>query len=248
MVRFVRVLLVVGSLNAPFIGCSLASDKVTANQKLTTKQLATELRLTPVDEAEKDPSFLAFRQMLLEVVDRMDFEAILHLLDPKIQNRFGGTDGIEEFVEIWNPKHPNSQLWKELGTILRLGGSFSNFGDDSMFCAPYVFSTWDRIEKQIPNHNDPQPLFAAVIRETVEVKEAPNQNSKTTKILSYDIVKIEPQQPSTPEPDLGFLKIATLDGQVGYVPSKTVRGPYDYRACFEKKAGTWRMTALIAGD
>ena len=45
-----------------------------------------------------------------------------------------------------------------------------------------------------------------------------------------------------------WYKIETLGGKKGFVSAEFVRSPIDYRACFEKKNGKWKMTAFVAGD
>jgi hypothetical protein len=39
-----------------------------------------------------------------------------------------------------------------------------------------------------------------------------------------------------------------LDGKTGYVTSRLVRSPIDYRAMFNKIGGRWQMTFFAAGD
>ena len=42
--------------------------------------------------------------------------------------------------------------------------------------------------------------------------------------------------------------VALRDGRRGYVHSRYVRSPIDYRAYFRKKDGRWWMVMLLAGD
>ena len=45
-----------------------------------------------------------------------------------------------------------------------------------------------------------------------------------------------------------WLKVETLGGKKGFVNAKFVRSPIDYRAIFEKKSRSWKMTAFVSGD
>src|SRR5262249_1038792 len=91
-------------------------------------------KLYPVDEGPKDPSFQAFRDNLIDAAKNRDMKFVLSILDPNIQNSFGGDGGVEEFKEKWKPGNPEGELWDVLLKILSMGGSLSENG----FCAPYV--------------------------------------------------------------------------------------------------------------
>src|SRR5688572_13796382 len=95
--------------------------------------------LRPVDEAAKDPDFLAFRTRLIDIVARRDTASLLALVHPDIRASFGSHSGIASFVELWKLDKPGSELWKELGAVLKLGGSFDG---PTSFTAPYTFSRW----------------------------------------------------------------------------------------------------------
>ena len=192
-------------------------------------------RLEPLDEASKDPSFVKFRQELLEAVERRDARYVLGILDPTIHNSFGGDGGIEEFKTRWKPERSDSKLWDELRKVLTHGGAF----EDGMFWAPYVFT------------NFPEDLdafeYGAVLEEKVILRSKPQASAPPVATLSYHIVKIDYEGSGDLENPTWY-KVATTDGQEGYVPASSVTSPVDYRAGFEKQGGTWRMVAFIAGD
>ncbi len=48
--------------------------------------------------------------------------------------------------------------------------------------------------------------------------------------------------------DVKYVVGILLGGKKGYVSVKFVRSPIDYRACFEKKNGKWKMNTFVAGD
>lgn len=198
-------------------------------------------KLYPVDEAPKDPSFHAFRKKLMKAVKNRDTTFILSILDENIINSFGGNDGIEGFKEQWKPDSPDSTLWETLYTVLSMGGSFAVFENQKTFCAPYVFSTWDRVG------NFDAFEYYAVTGKNVKLRKEPGITSHVLLLLSYDIVK-QTNDKSAKKDGHTWLQVETLSGKKGYVSDKFVRSPIDYRACFKKVKNNWRMTNFVAGD
>lgn len=96
-------------------------------------------QLKPVDEGPRRRDFLQFREALQRTVVGRDVKALLQVLHPEIKNSFGGGDGIEGFKERWELETPNTRVWRELGSVLALGGTFE---EQDTFVAPYVTSRW----------------------------------------------------------------------------------------------------------
>jgi hypothetical protein len=192
-------------------------------------------KLYPVDEGPKDPSFQAFRVKLIEAAKNRDAKFVLSILDQKITNSFAGDGGVKEFREMWEPGNPNSELWGVLVKILSMGGSFSK----NEFCAPYVFSKFPEL--------DPFE-HSAIIGEQVRVREQPDLTSLVIASLSHDIVTItDPFEPIKKD-GRSWIAIKLSNGKTGFVSEQFIRSPIDYRACFTKKNGKWRMITLVAGD
>jgi|SRR5262245_22979857 len=192
-------------------------------------------KLYPVDEGPKDPSFQEFRGKLIEAAKNRDAKFVLSILDPKILNSFGGDGGVKEFREQWKPDRPDSDLWDVLVKILSMGGSFGK----NEFCAPYVFSKFPEL--------DPFE-HSAIIGEQVRVREQPDLTSPVIASLSYDIVAItEPFEPIKKDGH-SWIAIKLSNGKSGFVSEQFIRSPIDYRACFTKKNGKWRLKTLVAGD
>jgi hypothetical protein len=193
-------------------------------------------KLYPVDEGTKDPTFQEFRGKLIEAAKNRDAKFVLSILDPNIQNGFDGVGGVKEFKEKWKPDNPDSELWGVLIEILSMGGSFTK----NEFCAPYVYTKFP----------EPDPFeHSAIIGEQVRVREQPGLTSPIIASLSYDIVAIT-DPPTTPIKMDGhsWIGIKLSNGKTGFVSEQFIRSPIDYRACFTKKNGKWRMNALVAGD
>ena len=201
-------------------------------------------RLFPVDEAKKDASFYAFRERLLRAVRGRDERFILSILDPNIELSFGGHRGIKDFKEMWLTKNSREDLWAELNAVLSLGGAFVTSGGGKRFCAPYTFTNF-------PDDVDAFE-YAAIIGNNVRVRARPSLSAPIISTLSYDIVRADfyydPNDPREEKDTPGWVKITTPGGKQGYVAAKFIRNAVDYRACFRKVKGSWRMTAFIGGD
>jgi hypothetical protein len=195
--------------------------------------------LSPIDEASKDPSFVEFRRALLEAVDRRDIAHVVGVLDPAIKNSFGGDGGIDEFKQTWKPESPGSELWKELGFVLRHGGAFQ----DGNFVAPYFFSSFPDLH-DLPGYDEDSFRYGAVIQEKVVLRTKPAESAPGVALLSFHVVK-QLDDDSVPS---GWMKAATTDGTEGYIQTAMWRNVVDYRAAFTKASGMWRMNMLLAGD
>ena len=206
---------------------------------LTLPATAKAHKLYPVDEGSKDPSFKAFRNQLIEAVKERNTRFLLRVLHPKIRLSFGGDAGAKDFVKLWKPDSKDSELWNELSTILSLGGTFSTSEGKRTFWAPYTFSTF-------PDDLDAFE-YAPITAENVRVRSQPKTTARIVTFLSYDIVKATFPNESNQE-DPGWVKVIVPDGRNGYVASRYVRSPIDYRLCFERVRGKWLITAFIAGD
>ena len=189
--------------------------------------------LAPVDEALSHPSFFSFRAQLQRAIAAHDTEALLAVVDPHIKNSFGGNDGIDEFKTMWELGTPGSRVWKELGAVLALGGTFA---DPDTFVAPYVFSRW-------PESFDAFEHVAA-IGSGIRVRAQPAADAETIGSVSFAILRLAPGAASGDESWTAVL----LDGRTGYIASRLVRSPVAFRAFFSDVSGQWRLVMFLAGD
>ncbi len=205
---------------------------------------AQERYVVPVDEGQQDKSFLAFRNSLISALKKKDKKHLESILDKNIQVSFGGDEGIEDFKRYWKLNESNSEIWDELLKVVTNGGKFVGEGGNKEFCAPYTFSSFpvdiDSFE------------YNVIFGNNVRLREKPDLKSKIKTQLSYNIVKIDwdksMREGKSDESRFIWYKIETLGGLKGFVSAEFVRSPIDYRACFTKKSGKWKMTAFIAGD
>ena len=203
-----------------------------------------ERYLRPLDEANIDPGFVAFRDKVIAAAERKDAKFIYSIVDPAILNGFGDRNGITWFKRDWKLERANSQFWAKFLAVVRNGGSFQGDGDKKrdMFVAPYVYANW------------PEDLdsfeYCAIFGSDVNLRKTPGTDGEVIGKLSHNLVKIEPETlPKSGRSEYpGWKNVRTLGGLEGFVKEEYVRSSVDYRADFEKKRGQWVMTFFLAGD
>jgi hypothetical protein len=190
-------------------------------------------RLEPVDQGPQKPDFMEFRTELRRAIGRRDVAGLLRAVHPNIKSSFGGDDGIDAFKQHWRLDRADSKLWRELGAVLALGGTFV---DPDQFAAPYVYSKW-------PETSDPFDNVA-LVGSNVRLRGASSASGRVLTTMSYAILRRkEPGSRSE-----AWTAIVLPDGRRGYVASHLVRSPIDYRAFFARSDGRWLMTLFVAGD
>ena len=192
--------------------------------------------LLPVDESASRPDFAAFRTRLMDAVARRDAAAILDIVHPDIKNGFGGNEGIEEFKEMWRLDQPDSEFWKEFGKVMTLGGVFEGA---EYFTAPYTFSRW-------PYGVDSFD-FVAVIGSNVRIRTMPMPDAPVLAQVSHLILELDPESLSKDWMTEEWTAVR-VDGQKGYIATRFIRSPVDYRARFQFIDGRWRLIFFLAGD
>jgi len=201
-------------------------------------------KLLPVDEAERDLSLLEFRTKMLQAIERKEPEVFVTMLDQKIWAS-RKKRGMKNFIEMWQPDSIDSELWSELGTVLRMGGSFVRSERGVRFCSPYVYTTF-------PDSLDPFG-HGAIIKERAVMKSDASSSSRTITSLSYDLVKVHDWRSKTDPMGERFgnwIKVSSLlSGNEGYVDKANVRSPTDYTACFlfTTKRG-WKLESFMNNE
>lgn len=201
--------------------------------------VAQPRRLLPVDEGRRDPSWVTFRARLERALKERDVPFVLGILDPEIRNSFGeDAGGVERFKTVWTlVRAPASPLWKALGDVLALGGTFR---PDGAFCAPYTFA-------RFPDDIDSSD-HAVIIRRDAPLYAGPSASARVLSRLFYDIVELDPSRDVIDARGERWARVTTPSGRRGYVRDADLRSPLDYRACFKRSADGWRMRSLAAGD
>lgn len=189
--------------------------------------------LMPVDDAAKNPDFLKFRNQLKTIIANKDAKALLAIVDKNIHMSYGDNNGIAEFKKEWKLDKPNSPLWKELNTVLSMGGQFDSQGE---FMAPYVFSAWPENADGFEN--------IAVVGKDVRIRSAPNLSAAVVAKSTYEILPVDAARNTLND----WAAVKLKNGKTGYIARQYARSPVDYRAFFSKKAGKWTLITFVAGD
>lgn len=205
-------------------------------------QIAIAEKLYPVDEAQKDPSFYAFRSRLIQAVDCHDVSYIISILSDDVRGSFGSGPGVEGFKIEWRLESPDTIFWETLKDVLTHGGAFQTFDGKDVFVAPYVSSSF-------PQDFDSYE-YAAIVGKNVKLRERPNLKSRVIKLLSYDIVKVTNWQAvkDKNENDYQWIAVELLSGEKGYVAEAYIGSPLGYRAWFKKISGRWLLIYFVSGD
>lgn len=202
---------------------------------------------TLTDGVKPGSSFGRFRSRLQQAVRSRDAKFIRAIADPNIHLSFGRSITLDR-LKI---DDPNSLFWNRLERIINTG------------CAAY---------EAPPGKSDSPPSFACphvfqaslgdpftdvyIVGTGVNARARPRADSPVIAVLSNEVVKSDPQGFSALS-EQQKLKVQTWDGwqpvivpngQRGYVSSRYAYVPAGYRALFENKGGSWKMTAFIAGD
>lgn len=192
--------------------------------------------LMPSDESPRDEALTAFLGGMRAAIARRDSAALLGMVDPHIKASFGGDAGIADFRRMWFGPDAHGDLWQELGGVLAHGGTFMN---DSTFIAPYIYSAW------------PDAFFAfdhvAVPAADIPLRAAPLQDAAVLATVSHAILALHPNQALANALD-GWTVVDRGADTPAFVETRFVRSPVGYRAFFQRRAGTWRMSLFLAGD
>ncbi len=211
---------------------------VAAALVLASPASAHDVPACVVDNAAKDPSFVAYRKQLLAAIAARDVKTVVAAADPKVQLSFGGDAGRQTLAK-WLSDSKGGKgpigvaFWDELAEVLSNGGLLD---EDQGYAAPSYYAV-----QPPPGLKDGFDMF--VTGSMVLVRKAPDGNADVLDRVSCDYVKSLTTEWNTP-----WLKIETRGGTVGYMSAKFLRHNYDYRAGFSKKSGKWLMTFFIAGD
>lgn len=204
------------------------------SETLPNSEVISGPQLHPVDEASQNESFKRFREELAVAIKNKDLDFLKQHLEKNIKYSFGADSGINGFLQAWNldkdPEH--SLFWVELEKVITLGGTFDS---RNAFVAPYVFS-------KFPESVDAF-THVAVIEKNVKLYSNPDIQSKVIGVVNYNIIQVNEFRQ-----DKSWQKVSVTKDVVGYVQTKYLRSPIDYRTYFENKGGSWQMVFFVAGD
>lgn len=214
---------------------------------LATAAVAQPIRLTPVDQARRDPSLVSFRADLMAAIADRDADRVSTMACDDIYLSHGSNGGTEEFraaltlsedtlAEEYRDQAPilREAYWTALETTLSQPGYFA---DTDQFWMPFHWQI------DLPDHLDPFSSYFVIARNLL-LRDAPTQEGSVIARLSHELVTI-------PEFDDGaqYQQVETWNGTRGYAHRDYLWSMVGYRASFIKEeTGDWRLCMFVAGD
>ena len=202
--------------------------------------MAQEHKLQPVDEGARDPSWVSFKNRLLNAAAKRDRKFVAGILHAQVRTGTSGGRGAAAFRKEWDLDSGESPLWQELPAALYLGAAWSKREKGpSELCSPYVAVKW------------PQDLDAyaggAIISRDVLVKAEASTESGTIATLTYDMVEVVDWEVADRAGSKQKWVRIKAGGREGYVPEEQIRSPIEHTACFVKTEGGWRLIGFGPG-
>lgn len=215
-----------------------AAGAIAIGLLMSDSAAARSLRLEPIDQADRDPEFAAWRAELLEAVRRRDVDYVVSMADPEIKLSFGGDYGRDSFRTMLagDDAGQGEPYWAELQVVIELGGVFM---EDGAFCTPYLSCV------DVPGCSECDPYDTVyVMGPEVLARAKPETTAPIVATLSWDVLSVDYDAKSP----AGWVPVKLEDQRTVYLPESEARMAIDYRARFEKTAEGWRMKVFIAGD
>lgn len=231
-----------------FLGSLIASTIVwvslTGQDRPAQDSPSPVVRVDPVDEAARSPSFVRFRQLFIAAVGAHDAAAVLAMTEQTIRRDFQNS-----LPEPGRASDPSDSTWTHLKDLLALGGAFTTNrgvkrGRDE-FCAPYVYSSYPYpLPDALSGGLDPW----VILTDSAAVRLAPSLTAPVVASLDHQLVKAMagkiPSRPG-PGPTWAVVQLPSIDE--GYVLDTEIRSPDDYHACFAEIDGEWMMVRFQRG-
>lgn len=215
------------------------SDSASTAPEASSSALASEtpssvLRAAsypPRDDCAGRPGWITFRAALSAAVDIKDGAALAALADKDVKLDFGGGSGAAELRKRLARTDP--KLWGELATILPLGCGMQG----GLATMPWIFAG-------VPDSVDPYQGML-VTGTGVPLRKTASATAPEVAKLDWALVEIDPK--SDAAAPLAKVSVPGT-GLTGYIDAKRLRSLLATRIIAEPRGGTWRITAIVAGD
>ncbi|KAE9628491.1 SH3 domain-containing protein [Parasedimentitalea maritima] len=209
--------------------------------------VAQRIHLSPVDQAEKDPTLSIFRTQLLTDIIARDTEAVVAASCNQIYLSHGGNGGHDEFrynltlpeeslSEEYRPQADSLReaYWQNLQKTLQQPGYFA---DSSEFWMPFHWQIDLPVEIGI---------FEAyfVNGRGVALRQSSESKAKILEQITHEVVTITKFDENAP-----YQHVTLGDGRTGYMHRDYLWPIVGYRASLTKAAnGDWQLCSFVAGD
>ena len=198
--------------------------------------LAISLAAAPpscvMDQASRDPQFLALRERLIRSLESgLPLSQFATLLSPRIQTSF---DPAEDGLPAFEKKLAQPAYRQELLRVLRLGGSFAVIEGRRQFLAPFTNN-----EKEL---DDPFSVVFPIARGlSLRARPSPQAPALAVTTCAPLSLPLQSQAPS------GWREVL-WNAKPAFIEDSQVLSPVGYRASFARGPQGWRLISFVAGD
>jgi hypothetical protein len=200
-------------------------------QPTAPAQPAAPTRIGPVDEGTNDPSFQAFRQQLLEGVQKRDLTRVLAFISADVQVTLDARQhGLAALKSAWQLDRSPQRFLRELETVVKLGGRFSQ--SSCTFVAPYV---WTEFPESLYDID-----YVVVMRDQAPILARPGVGTPVATASVGDLLVYDLGEP-------GWMHVTTAEGKSGFIKRSAVRMPNAFRAYFTKIMEDWKLVGFFEG-
>jgi hypothetical protein len=195
-------------------------------------------KFEPAGEIGRDASLNRYVAFLSRIVAQKDESALLTELPPTFRVEFDGGKGPVAFRRRWRSQSPESGVWKVLGRLFAMGGTFYS---PTLFAIPYVYT-------RFPIDLDPYDYVAA-LKNDVPVRSQASSNASVIGKFSWELIRVSPRlKPPVRLDTVPWVGVTTAAGAAGFVNSEEVYSPAGHRVFFEQRKGKWRWISLVCAD
>ena len=186
----------------------------------------SRVKVPPVDQGRRDPSFQRFRKALARGFATRDLVVVKKYTHPNI---YVATVGARSRAVFLARLRARPELWPELLAVLRKGGRF--IGRDR-FRAPYT--AFIRFGARDPAST------GVLVGPQVTIRERPDPTAPATAIRGYELVTVPEWRPDYRGRRVeGWRFVRTADGRAGYVRAGDVDYAVTYTLDFIRIRGIW---------
>jgi hypothetical protein len=202
-----------------------------------------------------DPSFVAFRKQLADVVAHKDRAGLAKLVvaqgffwmqdKDRADKRKSGFDNLAEAVNL-NAK--DGFGWDALASFADdpTGGQLPE--KPKLICAPAAPSFDEKaFMAVVQSTRTDVPEWAYPTQAGVDVRSAAKSDAPVVEKLGMVLVRVLPDTETNGPDQPQFVRVATPSGKTGYVDINAISALGGYAICYSKEASGWKIAGLFGG-
>lgn len=208
----------------------------------------TPIKVLPVDEAAREPTFREYRQEFLRALAARDASRVVSMIQPELRK-----ESFVEFLTLSRQEIVGGEeawVWRELERVVSLGGGFTvtegAISGRREFCAPYAYIRYPRSSPLLSEMGEGEPWV--VIGRNVAVRRAPSIKATVIARVSYDVLPVDDRDARDESgAPIVWQGVYLPNGGYGFIADDLLWGDRDYHACFAQIDGQWLLTKFARG-